>query len=438
MTARYDAPMRSIVHTSRYPHLLATGVFLLTLASSWSQTAADHRSVFDSVTKHLDQGGQLFGYLNVSGDYAAVTAKVNELYNELTNIPGGPPIPPGLDIEGMLLELGLENVSGIGASSIKVDAGYRNRVFIGVNGERKGLLRLTGDEPAAFTIQDFAIKDAVLAFETHLRTDVLKEIAKSITARLVPTLGMDPMDHILSQPVEGTSLTVDDVLTKLTGHVYGYVSLDREKMLEFRGEGPEVPGIDVVLAHDSGKWLYDMAKEFFSNVAPESMAEETEGSVSRITITFPGEGEDLGFYEPVLQLEGDRLIIASRKEALAQQAGGDKLKQNADYAKYAAALPQKGNALTFISKELLSEVYGIIDQAVQAGEEEARIIKVLVQEIYGDPQTIVSVVENKSDGVYSEMYGPQSYKTAVLMLPAFSGAFVSGFMSAVSAPMMIR
>ena len=105
---------------------------------------ADTKALFDQVSNRLDLGGQVFGFVNVQGDYASLAAKAKELYGQAIKMADDEiPLPEDLDIEAILKELGFSNVSALGMSSIKVGDGFRNKAFLGINGEPQGLRHTT-------------------------------------------------------------------------------------------------------------------------------------------------------------------------------------------------------------------------------------------------------------------------------------------------------
>ena len=403
---------------------------------------ADTKALFDQVSNRLDLGGQVFGFVNVQGDYASLAAKAKELYGQVIKMADDEiPLPEDLDIEAILKELGFSNVSALGMSSIKVGDGFRNKAFLGINGEPQGLLKIASGKNKPFSIITEAPEDASFAFEGSLRLDYLRDVINKIAAHLAPAIGGDPVSEGLKMPVPMTQLTINELIEKLSGDVSGYATMSKIQKLEIPGapNGFEIPAIDFVAIHESGRWLFTLAEELLSALAPDMIAvSEGDDGSKRLVVTLPP--GKTGFYKPVLQVakEGDRLVIASRELAL-QNMGKTKkhLADNTTFKAITKDMPKEGSGLIYMSEDSYKafiDIYVSILSMEGGPEEVINMQKNLMEAAYGKPQAVASVFVNHPDGIYLETMQPQSYKQTIAVMavvPAAIGA-------AVMTPMMMR
>ncbi len=421
--------------------LVASLAFIAT-GSTQAQQAADSKALFDQVSKRLDVGGQLFGFVNVQGDYASLAAKAQEIYGQVIEMADGEiPLPSDLNVEGILKELGFGNISALGMSSIKVGDAFRNKIFLGVKGEPEGLLRMIGGKPRPFKIANMAPEDASLAFEQPLRLDVLRDVVAKIATQLAPAIGGDPVGEGLKMPVPMTEMTLNELINKLSGDVLGYATLSKTQKLEIPGapDGFEIPAIDFVVAHESGRWLFDLAEEFFTSNMPDMVEVTDVDGAKTLVISLPP-GANLGFYKPVLRVgkAGDRLVIASRSLALDRMDEAKMhLADNASFKAVTKDLPKEGNSMSFLSEDFYKtfiDLYGKILSMEGGPAEMISMQKKFIEMAYGKPQAVAGVSVNYPDGIYLETVQPQSYKQTVAVLAVIP----VGIGAAVMAPMMVR
>lgn len=426
----------NLFHRRLFPFAASAALAFTSVVPAQAQDAASAKATFDLVNKHLDLGGQFYTFLNVDGDMAALAAQIQELYEKFQGMPGMD-LPPGVDIGAFLSQLGFDNIDAIGMSSMKFDKGYRNKGFLAVDGEPTGLLSLMVGESKAFEIGTFAPADAVLAMEMELQLGGLEKMLRGIGAEMQKVIGMDPISMGLQQPIPQTQLTVSQLINALSGQVMAFVQIDEDQKLQIPDpNAPEIPGIDLVLAHSNGKEVYGHIKGFLSaNAPPDAISEEVDGGLNTLRINLPPQAT-LGFFSPVLQLdnEKDRLIIATRPQALAATKDGDRLSSDADFKKLADLLPKEGSGYSYASAKLYSFME-IFNQAAARdmaamGDLQAKIMEA----VYGQPQPMASVWTKTPDGIYSENIAPMSYKLSL----AYAAVVPVAIGSAVMVPMTMR
>ncbi len=416
--------------------ILATSTTLTFAFPSGAQSedAAAAKATFDGVNKHLDLGGQLYAYLNVKGDFDSLAGKVQELYQEVLKMSeGNAPIPPNLDIPKLLQEIGLHNVDALGMSSIKHEKGYRNRAFVAVNGERTGILKLTGGPARPFQIGAFAPATADLAFEAEIDLGGLKEALQGIGNQLEAVMGVNLIEPNLDQPLGEFPMTVREVVDGLKGTAMAYAIINDTQRLQLPDD-ITFPAIDFVISHDRGRPFFDaFGKVLAENAPPEAIQRETVDGVSRIIISPPPQAA-MGFFKPVLQVtEGsDQLLFASRAEALTTLTEGDRLASDATFQKYQAKLPKEGNGFSYTSEDLYKLIESVLEIVEREEPQLADVQREIFDAFYGAPQNMASMWANLPEGVYSETYAPMSYKLTIVYAAIVPMAVVG----AVSTPMI--
>ena len=415
-------------YPKRLPVWLASIALAISPAATRAQDATAAKATFDAVNKHLDLGGQVYGFINVQGDYAALAKSAQDLYEKILQMGEGMlPIPEGIDVAGLLLQLGFDNVEAIGLSSIKYGQGYRSRFFARIDGQRKGLLRLSGGKPQPFEIGSFAPASSLVALEWNVDLSAVKDTLAGIGAELEKFMGADPLVGALATSLPGTESTVEDLLAALNGKLMGYALADETATLAIPDLDVELPGIDVVLVHQSGRELYEIIENSLAaNAPPDLYSVETRDGVTQLIFNLQEE-DSLGFYMPLLQIEdgSDHLLIASRPEALETLTEGDRLAENADFKRFAALLPKEGTSFSFLSKKGYGLVKTLMTHATtEEGLDPASstLNEALMKVIYGEPQPGAGVLANWEDGIYLEGFSSTSYKSSFLSPVVFAAA----------------
>lgn len=419
-----------------FPLIVSTAFAIFPIAVN-GQDAASAKATFNQVNKHLDLGGQFYGFFNIDGDFQQLAQKANELYTQLQNMEGVG-VPPGLDIAGFISELGFDNLKAVGLSSIKFDKGYRNRMFAAIDGERTGLLRLLGGDSKPFEIGEFAPASAAWAMEFDLDLDGVKDLIRGIGGQLEKSMGMDPLSGVLQQPVPGTELNVDQLLDALKGHMLAYIVLDEENSLNIPDpNAPEIPGLDIVLAHDNGEVIFGHIESFItSNAPPDAYTLEENDGVKQLRINLPPPAS-LGFFAPVIQVDAEtnRLIIAARPEAVDTLKEGDRLAADPEFKRIADLLPKEGNGYSYVSPAIYDFMEIFTAAAAQGNPGIAELQGEIMAMIYGKPQVMAGMWANREDGFYSESIAPMSYKLSlayVAIVPAAMSAAIVAPMAAQS------
>ena len=158
-----------------------------------SPAVSVEKTSFTEVTSQLDPGGNFYLYLGTAQWLDGLDAKVGAWRQTFTAMPGITSanlanINKAFDIATRLIkDSGIEDVSGVGMSSVEIEKGmFRNKALLHhYAGKGDGFLwKLAGGEPHPLTGLDFLPEDTALAVFTDadlplLWTVAQKEIGKS-------------------------------------------------------------------------------------------------------------------------------------------------------------------------------------------------------------------------------------------------------------------
>ena len=138
--------------------LLAAGHFPIATVASAADAAttklvsSEERSRhFAAVNKHLELGGELYGYVDIDGDVADLGREISKTVGRFVGMNPVLAENPALamaqqDYAALFGSLGLADVKAIGLSSVSTPVGYRNNVFLYTPEGRQGLLAMVGDQ----------------------------------------------------------------------------------------------------------------------------------------------------------------------------------------------------------------------------------------------------------------------------------------------------
>jgi len=145
------------------------------------------KTSFTEVTSQLDPGGNFYLYLGTAQWLDGLSAKVGHWRQTFTAMPSLKPddatnVNKAFDIATRLIkDSGIEDVSGVGLSSVEIEKGmFRNKALLHhYPGKGTGFLwQLAGKEPHALTGLDFLPANTALAIFSDLDLPVLWTVAQ--------------------------------------------------------------------------------------------------------------------------------------------------------------------------------------------------------------------------------------------------------------------
>ena len=376
-------------------------------------------SYFDAVVEHLDVGGPVFAYRDLHGKVDAAVGALKELMTA-----AGSELPPesrrmvqALDLKGFVKDLGLSRIVAAGASSKKVGDRYLNKLYVHTPEGRSGVLSLLGRDAAAFESRKIAPAGCDFLIERELNLAAGYGIVRDLVARLKEPEATKSWNQLMGQKVADAGMTVADVFQQLDTRAIILGRLSDTETLEIPDSGMKIPKFDLYVSLEGMGFLFD---QMVKQLPPDAAAAIEKGDgYQQLAVPMPPNLQAVVRKE----IKGSRIVVASSAEFLAEcQAGGGGLFNSTEFGEAFRGLPDKGNGLVYVSKDVGRHIESIIRQtAVTQSADEPMVEKALglaAQILPVLRSHYAQVSANLAEGVLTVSNSPTSWKGAVAGVPA--------------------
>jgi hypothetical protein len=390
----------------------------------------EHRSDhFAATAAHLDLGGTMFLYTDISGDVDKLAAFLAEIVAEIAA--EEPQSGLGdVDVAALVGHLGLNGVQAVGLSSFQDGAIFHNKGIVYHPGEKQGLLRLLGDAPREFEIPDWAPADADLVFEQDYR---LEDAFQVVVAIMREVMGSEADRALaeLEQPIDNMTVSPRAIIDQLDTRVVGLIRMHPDRMLQVPGEDFSFPHTEFLLGVDHMGFVFDDVIESFGGT-PMVKVESGERFASiRSSQPMPGA---LSAYDPVLakDTQTGRVYLASSPALIDEITAAEKpLGKTAAFARATRGLPQRGNGLTFMAAGFLTEITDWLGRLAERDDELAFMVDVIEAMLPAADVPMASCTAAVADGLYFASNATTSHKSTLLVL-AYANPVMMGMLGAMS------
>lgn len=306
-------------------------------------TSADPDNSFAAVDAYLEQGGLLYGFVDVEGDLERIAKGANEMLANLRPTMKELMMVPQLPLDSIVEQLGLSSIRAIGMSSTKREQGFQNRTFLLTEGTPKGLLAIYGDENSPFLVPDLAPQAADIAVEQHLNTAALLETTRDLAKLVMGATGASMIENYLSMPLPETDVKVSDLIAAIDGRMYLIADIDESATMEVPEYGT-MPRIEFIVRLESAAPLANKLGKLPALAAMPDFKMEVDGGLTVLSGFVPKNP----FYAPLIlgnETSGDLFFCSSRAfyDRILQGSGG-KLKDSTAFADATEDLPESGYA----------------------------------------------------------------------------------------------
>jgi hypothetical protein len=410
-------------------------------------TQSEH---FAAVAKHLDLGGEIFGYVDVDGDVEKI-ADIAQEFLDMAKQEAGEDMPPHLktlDLAKVLGKVGLDGIEAMGASSYLDGDLYHNKGFMYVPGGRKGLLKVLGGDATPFVAKTLAPKDTDLVIEQSLDLRAGYDVVSALVADLGGPDAADQFNQAVGEVIPQLGLTMADLLRKLDTRITVIGRIHPDKPLEIPDAPAEIPSFDLLIVLDDLGWLYE---KMTTNMKTDMPADEvaqifTKGEGFEKMGLPPMPSPEMAIVQPVAHhdIANKRVLIASTQAFLDEcLAGATKLSDSADFTAAVKGLPTEGNGLSYVSANLLNEYRKFSKAAMQAQPEGGEAAMVTAQGMMAGIMDQImpeakasqaSVTVNTPEGILMASNSSQSFKQSVMM----GGVSVGAMVAAISLPALSK
>lgn len=404
---------------------------------------------FDEVTSKLDKGGNFYLYLSTEQWLTGVSEKVGGLRDFVLGLPQAKTedhdkIEKGFRlVEDLVKESGIEQVSGVGISSIAREPGFYHSKFIvhHYKGKNDGFLwSMFGKEPHALEGLNFLPTTTAAAGFSDLDIRLGWTVLTNEMMRMEIPEVEKALTQMPAQFEKQAGMSWDELLGSLGGEYGMVLTLDESKKiaLPFGKQGMQVPepGL-MIVAKVKGDAIFNRIEEAMKS--NKQIIRVDKGDLKMRTMPFP---LPLPIQlRPTVARSGDYLFIATTdtiiNEALAVKKGEKPgWKSTDEYKKLSQGLPTQGNSFFLISPRLGQTVVDVQKQLMASEEKLTPSQTASLQRVFGgaNPMFSFTVGANTDEGWQAFGNGNQSASTA-LVIP---GAAAGGLLAAIAIPNFVK
>ena len=406
------------------------------------------KTSFNEVTSQLDPGGNFYMYLGTAQWLDNLSGKVGALRQTFLAMPNLRPedtanVNKAFDIvTGLIKDSGIEDISGIGLSSVEIEKGmFRNKAVLHhYRGKGNGFLwQLAGKEPHPLTGLDFLPADTALAIFSDMDLPVLWTAAQKEVAQANLPQAQQWLDQVPVEFEQKTQVKWNAFLKSLGGEFGFVITLNPSNNIPvpLPGGAVEIPTPGILLAVKvNDDTIFNRIDTALKN-NPQVISENKPGLKMR---TMPVPLPFIGELRPSAASSGGYLFIASSDalidEALAVKNGQiPGLKTTDEFKHLSQGLPDRGNQFFYMSRRFAETLMRVQQQVMAASAKSDPRMAQWMQSFYrNQPAFAYSVGINTPEGCMTIANGSQSYANAVLMMPVA----VVGAMTAIAIPNFVK
>ena len=365
---------------------------------SAATVASVETNSFREVTAQLDPGGNLYLYLSTEQWLEGLSAKIGEGEKLLLGLPMGPEQAAALQrfvglAKRFVAKSGVEEVSGIGVSSIASEKGLYHSKFLihHYPGRKTGALwNLFGTAPHPLTDLNGLPTNSVLAASSDINLVGLWQwVDRELSEAGIPEV--DEWRQTFPAQFEAVAgLAWTNALSALGTSLGVVLTLDEARMvaLPIPQQALEIPEPELaLLLKVSNDTLFNRVDQLLKD--NPMVVREDKGSMRMRTLALP---LPIPFpFRPTLVIDGNFLLLASTdrlaKEVLAlRQAPGNGLKSTAEFKRLSKNLPLEGNRFVYVSASLGRAFQGVLQNLAQGQGNEGEPWTMLFQNLKGGNQ----------------------------------------------------
>lgn len=319
--------------------LMLPAFSLATSASSWAQATAD----IPAAAK-VNLKAEFTEAKSATDLYDKLAAMITEQAKEENQ---------DIDAKAILDTLGLGDITSYAMSSEKDGTEWKNLMFLHNGGSDKGIFSLLGNKGAEFSAPSMcpAGSDLVMQMDLDLRSaeSLIRSVMKVGKAS---EEDMQEFEGVMKEEIPEMKMNASEILSKLNVRVNIAIDFDDKVKLALPLVG-ELDKPRVVVRLDGLAWLWDKMGDDMIAESGMPLQKKEEGGV--ITYSLPAEmaAQFMG-YLPVIAIDKtkNQIWISSSPEFLKRSMSGtESLAGSLAYKATMQGLPEKGNAMMYMSKE---------------------------------------------------------------------------------------
>lgn len=386
---------------------------------------------FEAVSRQLELGGTLYGYVDVDGDVLKIAGSLQTILGQMAETQPRPSPFWQQDFAALFNDLGLTDIKAAGASSVPDGTGYfRNRVYFHIPGERRGLLRGLGDKPAPFARTGLAPANTDAYFESEIDLPTVYRTLRDVVARVSGNEAADTFDAQLKKSGTDAALSVYTFFNGLKGRAVVVARFEEEQTLQVplqSGQPFNFPGLSLLIGLDGVAPVFEPALK----KSPAFRATQ----VGAMTLYEPIQPSPLKGIQPVLAVSGDTLYAGTSPQFLQEclAAGSTGLAQRPEFIEALNRVGAEGNGLVYANPRFFQQLARIEELNPYAPQQTRQMLSLIMRALPKPDRPLVSVRRNLPDGILLNSYWNRSLKQDVVMLSVYNPVTV-GMLAAMAIP----
>jgi type IV pilus assembly protein PilA len=384
---------------------------------------------FLAVNKHLELGGTLYGYMDVDGDVQKLLTGLQALLGQFGQLQPEVAKYAKTDYVALAATLGLADVKAVGVSSVPDGTGYfRNRIFLHIPGERRGLLASFGGKPAPFALVGLAPADTAFYGEDEMDLGIAYRSIKEVVAKVGGEPAGDQIEVFLKKTGESIALSLIDLIYGLKGRTAIVLRVDEKKTVSITGANPpiQVPAFSLLVAVEG---IAPVVEPALAKSKAWRAREEDGAKMYELVPSLPVAG-----LVPVMARDGSMLLLATSREFLAEcraRPGG--LAKDPEFQRALDHVGREGNTLSYVSPRFFARVRDIDKLNPGLPPQVQSMLAFVLADVPQITRPLVSIRSNLSDGILVRSYLNRSLKREITMVSVYNPVTV-GLIAAMAIP----
>ena len=261
---------------------------------------------------------------------------------------------PKVDMRRLLDALGVLDLKSLARSNKKHGDLWLNKTYLATGGSNKGLFSLMGGNGDSFTVPSISPAGTDIALEMQLSFEQLPELIKSIAS---PMGAGEEADKEFKKEILPLQMSIGETLGRFSTKLHLAIDFD----LGGKADPGKMMTPEFVGRVDRLTWLWlkvgdEFLKENLVNLGIEFQRKK-DGAIITYTLTPVQASPGLGDYKPliVVDTKNDMIWLASSAGFLERAIKqGSKLSDSPEFMKTWEGMPQKGNAMAYFSKDVIT------------------------------------------------------------------------------------
>lgn len=440
--------MKTLFISRNFPALLLSGALALAGCGKKDEapkapeagepsTAAVKSAVentYDEVAAQLDPGGSFYLYLSTEQWLANLGTHVETMRHALVS----PSMPEAQReqaerafkiMQDLVQRSGVQDVTGLGASSIALEPGlHRNKVFVHHHAGKGGgfLWNAFGKAPHALEPLAFLPADTALASFSDIDLALLVKIVRDEIAASESPEAQRALDQAMLKFSMMAGMSLDEALASLGGAAGVVITLDPAKPMAI--PMPAAGGENTIPTPRLALFFKTNDDRIFKQI-DTSMAQMPnlekvdEAEVKMRTMSLPLSPEMV--LRPTAAQWGGWLIIASDdklvRDFIAAKTSGKGFTATPEFQKLSSGLPGEGNGFQLVTELFAKTVMDFQKRTMQGGSmppEQAALMEKLMS--FQKPSAAYAVWMHRPDGwlsVGKSAQGAEQFLVPLVVVP---------------------